>query len=353
MHWSVAASFINERYVETTPWLDDFVPGEQHSFTKIPRRDALSNLSWHKRSSRTTSLAEWQALWHQSREAWKTTNGGIITVFPQLAITTGLQQQLCNQNIPVVAWCFNIGQCYPGLKQQMSRFALQNINRFIVHSQAERKALSEWLNLPLERFEFVPLQRAAIPITEKEDTENPFILAMGSANRDYPTLFKAVEKLNIRTIVVAATHALSGLDIPPQVELYSGLTMPECHRLVQKARLNVVPLLDTATAAGQVTIVEAMRMNRPVIATRCTGSEDYIQQGKTGFLVEPGSVEDLTESLEKLWSDSALRDEFAQNAGQYAAQYFSDEAAGMALNRILDEVVNEVSCVSPMSATTV
>ncbi len=342
MHWSVVAPFINDHFIESTPWLDDWVPGKKHSFTKIPRRDVFNNLSC---SSAKTSLGEWKVFWSQSAEAQKTTKGGIITAFPQLAVTTGLQQRLSHQQFPVIAWSFNIGQCYPGLKQRMSRFALKHIDRFVVHSQQERKVLSQWLGLPIERFEFVPLNRPEISVTEEEETEKPFILAMGSANRDYPTLFRSVEKLGIRTIVVAADYALSDLDIPPQVELYSGLTLNECHRLAQKARLNIVPLLDTSIASGQITIIDAMRMNRAVIATECTGSEDYVQHGKTGLLVKPGVVDDLTEAIEKLWSDSALRSELAKQASQYADQNFSDEAAGATLSRILDDVVNKRGCV--------
>ncbi|WP_373480531.1 glycosyltransferase [Geminocystis sp.] len=89
-----------------------------------------------------------------------------------------------------------------------------------------------------------------------------------------------MEKIGIKTIVVAAQHSLKGLSIPSNVEIMSGLTSTQCHRLVQKARLNVIPLMESFTGAGQVTIVEAMIMSRLVIATRCTGSEDYITHGE-------------------------------------------------------------------------
>jgi glycosyltransferase involved in cell wall biosynthesis len=263
-------------------------------------------------------------------------------VFPQLAATVGLRQRITRKRIPVIAWCFNLGACYPGVKRLVAQTALKDVDRFIVHSNRERENLSQWLELPLSRFEFVPLQRAEISITEQEEMTNPFLLTMGSAQRDYPTFFKAVEKLGIRTVIVAGSHALAGLTIPKNVEVQSGLTMNQCLQLAQKARISVVPLLDNQTASGQVTIIEAMRMNRPVIATRCIGSEDYIKHGETGLLVEPFSVDDLAHNIEQLWNNQELRHNIGKQAGDYSSKHFSDQAAGAALGRILDDVPKEI-----------
>lgn len=323
-------------------WLVPFVPGKRHEFRFIPRQEEWANLSWHKRFSRMTGYKEWISYWQQSKQAWEVAQGGLVTVFPQLAAMVGIQQRLSRKRVPVVAWCFNVGACYPGLRQRLSQNVLQGITRFVVHSQHERKTCSQWLGLPIERFEFVPLQVGEIPVNFQEETTQPFILAMGSANRDYPTLFKAVEKLGLRTVVVAGQHALKGLTIPRQVEVHSGLTSAECHRLAQEARVNVVPLLDHETASGQVTIVEAMRMSRPVVATRCMGSEDYINDGETGLLVEPYSVDDLAKAINVLWNDRELNNRISKAAGRYSAAHFSDQAAGAALGRILDSIANEV-----------
>ncbi|MBE9125777.1 MULTISPECIES: glycosyltransferase family 4 protein [unclassified Coleofasciculus] len=342
MDWTVVAPFIHEHKAEKAFWLTPFVPGERHQFRIIPRQDTLASLSWHNRSSRVTGYREWLGYWKQSEEAWQVSQGGIITVFPQLAAMVGVRQRLARKHIPVVAWCLNIGACYPGFKGWLARTAFKDIDRFIVHSQREVNNYSQWLELPRERFEFVPLQRSQIPVTYKEETNNPFILAMGSANRDYPTLFEAVKKLGLRTVVVVGQHTLKGLTIPTSVEVRSGLTRHECYCLAQQARVNVVPLLNHETAAGQVTIIEAMRMGRAVIATQCIGSEDYIKEGETGFLVKPHSVNDLAQAIELLWKNQELRNRLGKAGSRYAAEHLSDEAAGAALGRILDTVADEV-----------
>jgi glycosyltransferase involved in cell wall biosynthesis len=337
MHWTVASPFFTAHYLNTLPWLDDFVPPGRQSFTKIPRRETLATRGWHVRASRNSSLAEWVSYWNQSTEAWQITQGGLITVFPQLATMVGWRKRSSRRQVPVVAWCFNVGALYSGVKGLLARAGLHCVDQFVVHSRRECGSVSRWLKIPESRFQFAPLQRAPIAIVEREETDDPFLLAMGSANRDYGTLFEAVGRIGVRTIVVASPLSLKGLVIPPNVQALSSLSAEECHRLAQRARLSIVPLMDHATAAGQVTIVEAMRMARPVVATRCAGSEDYIDHGRTGMLVSPYSVDDLTNKINELWHEKTLRDSLAGEAGRYAEEHFSDEAAGTRLGNILDQ----------------
>lgn len=343
MQWTVITPFLEQ--TDNSNWLTSFVPGKQHQFQIINRQNSSTAKSWHSRRKRETGYEEWLGFINQTKAALAQKPDGIITVFPQLAATVGLRKRLTRRRIPVIAWCFNIGACYPGAKRLFAQAALKDVDRFIVHSNRERENLSQWLELPLSRFEFVPLQRAEIPVTEQEEINNPFLLAMGSAQRDYPTFFKAVEKLGLRTVVVAGKHALAGLTIPENVEVKFGLTIDQCLQLAQKARISVVPLLDNQTASGQVTIIEAMRMNRPIVATRCIGSEDYLKNGETGLLVEPHSVDDLAQNIERLWNDQELRHTIGKQAGDYSSKHFSDEAAGAALGRILDDVAKEIGLI--------
>jgi len=338
MHWTVIAPFIKEQNKDT--WLSAYVPREQHQFHLIPHTGA--NVNWHDRNSPVTGREEWLRFWHQTGEALKIRQSGVITVFPQLAATVALRQRFARQHFPVVAWWFNVGTCYRGLKRWLAQNNLKDINRFVVHTRCEREIYSQWLGIPLERFEFVPLQVGEIPVIYKEETSQPFILATGSACRDYPTLFKAVKKLNLRTVVVSGPRVLEGLTIPPQVEVPFGLKKHEILRLGQEARINIVPMTKEGPTAGTVTIVEAMRMGRAIIATRRSGVEDYIEDEETGILVEPNSVDDLAQAIDRLWNDEELRNRLGREAGRYAAEHFSDEAAGAALGRILDSVADEI-----------
>jgi glycosyltransferase involved in cell wall biosynthesis len=44
-------------------------------------------------------------------------------------------------------------------------------------------------------------------------------------------------------------------------------------------------------------------MGRPVIATRRPGLAEYVIEGETALLVEPGNVEEMTTAIASLWDD--------------------------------------------------
>jgi len=44
-------------------------------------------------------------------------------------------------------------------------------------------------------------------------------------------------------------------------------------------------------------------MGRPVIATRRPGLAEYVIEGETALLVEPGNVEEMATAIASLWDD--------------------------------------------------
>ena len=338
MKWAIAAPFVDRENIDSVNWLEPFVTGSNHEFQLIPRQKPLPK--WHDRKSKFTPIDDWFVYMKQAADALNSNADGIITVFPQAASAVGLQQTIRLSNKPVVSWLFNVGTCSSGPRRKLAQMSLSNIDYFVVHTHREIEIYSEWLGLPTDRFEFLPYQVPEIPIEYEEEQQTPFIASLGSAHRDFSTLFEAVKKLNIKTVVATGKGAVEGLTIPEQVELPFGISKAECLRLGQQARLNIVPLQpkEAITAAGQVTIVEAMMMGRPLIVTNFYGAEDYIIHGETGWLVKPNSLESMTEAIDLLWHDDALRQKLGENARAYAQENFSDPCAGRHLERILNKI---------------
>ena len=73
-------------------------------------------------------------------------------------------------------------------------------------------------------------------------------------------------------------------------------------------------------------VLEAMAAGLPVVATRCEGTTEAILHRETGFLVEPGSVNQLTDALAELFGDDTDYPMMSLNARRRHADRFSDEA---------------------------
>lgn len=344
MRWAVIAPFFEDMGpppVQPSIWIDDFDDSGRHQYLKLPAIRALQAGNWHDRKRRATPLGIWLGHWRQSRRALRSGCSGVITVFPQLAITAAIQKafSLTRRKTPVLAWCFNVGEKPSWPYAIVAQIFLRYVDQFVVHSRGEIETLHHWFGIPRTKIAFVPLQRAPISLTAAEETLAPFVVAMGSANRDYATLIEAMQGLPLRLVLVASARSLAGLVIPDNVEVVNGLTAQECRVLAQRARINIVPLADVATASGQVTIVEALRMGRPLIATRGIGSVDYVTDGENAVLVGAGNISELRAAITMLWDDPALRAMLSRNALAYAAANLSDEMAASKMAVILDQLI--------------
>ena len=67
-------------------------------------------------------------------------------------------------------------------------------------------------------------------------------------------------------------------------------------------------VLPSSNEGTPVSAIEALAAGRPVVATRVGGVPDVVQEGRDGFLVDPGATDDLAERLTRLARDPDLRE---------------------------------------------
>ena len=83
------------------------------------------------------------------------------------------------------------------------------------------------------------------------------------------------------------------------------------------------------------TIIEAMMMQKPVIATNIRGSREEVIDGVTGFLVPPKNVYALEKALEKLILDDELRNKMGIDGRKKALiQYDESNITKLQINII-------------------
>ena len=68
-------------------------------------------------------------------------------------------------------------------------------------------------------------------------------------------------------------------------------------------RLDILTLPSLHKEGLPNVLLEAMSMGLPCIASKMAGIPEIIFNGKTGYMVTPGKVDELSEAVEKLWSD--------------------------------------------------
>lgn len=326
---------------EQGAWIDDFCDRPDLEFMKAPYPESLR--SWHKRGARTP-LLEWWGHIRYVREALQWRPDCIVTSFPPLALVTSTLLMFRRRRSPgLIAWNFNLGSLGSRWKGFLAGLLLLRVDRFVVHARSETGSYSQWLGRDGTKFRFVPLQRGNAELTPANPIAGPYIVSMGSANRDYSTLVQAVLGTEIKVVIIAKQSLLDDLPEHPGLVKLFGLTQAECNGILAGAKANVVPLLATRTASGQVTFITSMRMGIPTIVTHCVGSIDYIEDGVTGFLVPQGDAEALRERILTLLHDDGLASRLGSAGRAYAERHLSDEAAGGYLSEMIDETL-ELKC---------
>lgn len=70
-------------------------------------------------------------------------------------------------------------------------------------------------------------------------------------------------------------------------------------------------------------LIEADATGRPIITSNSVGCKETVIDGYNGYLIKPKDVDGLTEKLDILLGNKALRQQMGQNARKYAEEYFS------------------------------
>ena len=103
---------------------------------------------------------------------------------------------------------------------------------------------------------------------------------------------------------------------------------------------DIVLVCSRMEAFGRV-ILEAMLMEKAVIATNTGGTPEMIINEETGLLYTPGNYLQLADQIEQLLDNPDKRKKLAQNAYHFAKSTFTREDFGGAYHKILADLKNK------------
>jgi glycosyltransferase involved in cell wall biosynthesis len=194
---------------------------------------------------------------------------------------------------------------YSWLKYAFLRFSLSSVFCIMCSSRLEIEYYQKYLNLKNVRFEYVPLATNPIFLSVESNTDGDYIISAGRTGRDYGTLIEAVRDLPIRLILVCDYSNISGLKIPPNVDIMYNIPLNELTGLIASAKFVVLPLQNRLISVGQSVLILAMAIGKGIIVTRNAATSEYIDNNSTGVFVEPNDVNELKKAIIELLNNSA------------------------------------------------
>jgi glycosyltransferase involved in cell wall biosynthesis len=183
------------------------------------------------------------------------------------------------------------------------------IDRFITYSRWQQRFIEDRWKLGRERVLWTPFmvdQEFFAPERVTPDPDaRPQICAVGLERRDYETLLQAVEDLDVRVVIAAASpwskraEGVETRTIPSNVTVQK-FTQYELRQLYAESCFMVMPLEDVKFQAGVTAILECLAMGKAVICSRVPGQTDVVVEGENGRYVSPGDPSNLSMEIRRL-----------------------------------------------------
>lgn len=185
----------------------------------------------------------------------------------------------------------------------------------LTNSTAELTTIAERYRMSRSRLRFVPLN-SNIQNPAPSLHDEGFVLCAGRTLRDYTTLMLAARHIAAPVRVICGANDLNRLTLPMPSNVQVLTEVPRQVYLDHLARCRVValPLLPTQRSTGQVVMLEAMAMGKPVVTTESPGTLDTIRHGENGFLVEEEDAAALTHQVNVLVRDAELAGRIGRQA---------------------------------------
>ena len=86
-------------------------------------------------------------------------------------------------------------------------------------------------------------------------------------------------------------------------------------------------------------VLEAMAAGKPIVTTPVGGIPEAVEEGENGYLVNPGDVDQLAARLERLCSDSTLRNRMGERSRQIIYDKFESHSLVSRLLTIYTEAL--------------
>ena len=258
-------------------------------------------------------LAEWASLFWNPFKAQRLAravrqHGALLAMSETTGVPAALG--LATYGVRVPFFCIAHGTYFDNPKFRLGVPMLRRMPHF--HLLCLSRAIADKL---ISQFGFAPERCHVLGVATDTDFFTPkpldgggVIASAGVVERDYATLFKAVEGLDVQ--VELATNSawtesfnMNGMTIPANVTAGPLPMFTGIRDLYARSRFVVLPLNPVDFSCGYSVILEAMAMGKAVISSRNAGHSDLIVPGVTGLYLECGDVAGLRDSILRLLSD--------------------------------------------------
>lgn len=228
--------------------------------------------------------------------------------------------------------CLDIFLPYPRTFKEKMRafikaFLLKKIDLFLVYFKVFIE-YEKFYNISPKKMIYVPFKINSFDLVKSiEPFDHNYIFSGGRSRRDYVTLIKAIEGLDIQCNIVAPDEqelnehgtSFQGRLLPKNVQIvHDDGTSESFIDHIARSSLVVIPLFNHDLAPSGISVyLVAMALKKCVIISRGYGVDQIIPTG-SACVVEPEDPNALRAAIDTLWHNEKKRKSIAENGYLYA-----------------------------------
>lgn len=171
--------------------------------------------------------------------------------------------------------------------------------------------------------------------TENVDYSRPHILFVGYdwKRKGGPDLVEAFQLVlesfpNARLTIVGAQPDLN----IPNCEVIGPGRAADLDGYYQRASVFCMP---TYREPFGIAFIEAMAARLPIVATRVGAIPDFVEEGRNGWLLEPGDIQGIADALMSLLQNPGMAGEFGENSYRIVQQRYTWDTVGKRLQECI------------------
>lgn len=222
----------------------------------------------------------------------------------------------------------------PRSRLAMKLFKLAHrIDLFMTNTASKADFLRQYLNIPSQRVYLLDEQTDTLfftPGPQSGNKKRPIVGSGGLEQRDYQTLAKATQDMDVDVKVCAVsptaqTYSDTFPEVLPQNMTCDYYDWRGLRQLYRDSDVVVISLKPHNFQAGFATLFEAMACRRPVVMTRTPGLAEKFADAGVILGVEPGDAIGMEKAIIYLLEHPNEAEAIAQRGYELVQQYYNSE----------------------------
>lgn len=164
---------------------------------------------------------------------------------------------------------------------------------------------------------------------KKYISNNRYYIAAGRSNRDYGFLIDVWPR-ELQLKIICDNQKLK---VGDNIQLLDKCYREDYFKELAGCHAVIIPLKDKNASSGQLVMLQAMMLGKPVIVTENNTVRDYIIENEDGFIVN-ASGEELRESIKKL-DDNEIWKKMSATGRNHFLEFHSMRAMGTSVGKLI------------------